>query len=510
MRTGQGNPNLGILKEINENKAFIFVHFDIGVRIWGAHHGLAALTPIIRRHGFKVHLIHMRFADKPDLFAQKIRAYGPAIVGFTSNTSQFKYLELYSKAISHDQHILQIAGGVHPTLDPEGVLLKTAVDGVCVGEGEYAIDELLTRIEKRDDIIPTKGFYWRNAEGIVKNPLPDLVGDLSALEFPDYSIFDRKIVASDSESGRRLIVGKSSIRKDFVVVISRGCRYNCSYCCNSALRQASGTPDKYYRLFPLNYAIRFLKHLLEEYPETQYFAFEDDLLLGDERWFLSFAQAYKEQIRLPYELHARPECVTPAIVNALKDSGCLRVRVGLESGDENIRREYMNRYHSNDFIAEKCKLLKDSGISIMTLNMMGLPFEGREEMKATYGLNKRISPEFGSCLFFRPYPKTPLHELCEQHGLLKTEEEMLSSPSNYTGPFIKMPPKDKKACLQAHLKMTLYFFKQGFRCRCREFLDAHKGMGAVLLLPFVFLLMAVAVRVYCVDLIRERFKILKV
>ncbi|MBF0122120.1 MAG: radical SAM protein [Candidatus Omnitrophica bacterium] len=500
--------NASVLEAINKNKKFIFVHFDIGVRIQGAHHGVASLVPIIKRHGFNISLIHMRYPEVVDDFTKKVLKEGPAIIGFTSNTNQFTFLQKYSNALARDLAVLQIAGGVHPTLEPEETLRKTALHGVCIGEGEFPLDELLTRISLKKDIITTPGFFWRDGKAIIKNRIPEPISDLSTLEFPDYSVFDRCSVIN-TEIERRLIVGKTNIKNRFAVMISRGCPYDCKYCCNAALKGATHS-RYYYKLPPVEYAIRMLQQLQQKYPENQSFGFDDDLLLVKESWFVSFASQYKEEIGLPYVLHGRAECITPVIVSALKESGCLCVQIGIESGDEAYRNEFLGRSPTNDFILEKCQLIKDAGIELTTLNMIGLPFETEAQMRATYEFNRSIAPDSGTCFFFRPYPKTSLYEFCRTHDLLKSEEEILAVPSNYAGPLIRMSRETTMTCLRMHFKISIYFFTRILRFRCRKFLSDHRGIQKVYIFPYFILLIVTALKVFCMDNLRERFKMFRI
>src|SRR5208282_4764831 len=169
-----------------------------------------------------------------------------------------------------------------------------------------------------------------------------------------------------------------------------------------------------------------------------FIGFEDDLLIANRTWFESFAQEYKKRINKPYRLCVRVECVTPEIVKSLVESGCKKVSLGLESGDERIRRELLNRKHSNDLIIEKCRMIKDAGIHLFTFNIVGFPFETEQEMKETYEINLKIAPDSGVCTFFFPYPNTHLYLLCKDNDLLLEDNEALAISNYNTKPGIRM------------------------------------------------------------------------
>ena len=362
---------------------------------------------------------------------------------------------------------------------------------------------LLNALNEGREISDTKGFLWKAANGAIKkNPIPQFSYDLSSLEFPDYTIYPRDFVVRDWSVDRSLVAQKNDIKKYIEVMISRGCPYNCHYCCNKALASVYPSSQGYFRLPSVKWSIELLSALLKQYPETEYIEFIDDLLIADKKWFLEFSKEYKEKINLPYRLCGRFELMTPEIIEALKMSGCVRVLFGLESGDELLRTELLNRDHSNALIAEKCRLVKESGITICTLNIVGFPFETKEQMQETLELNKRIAPEFGTCYFFHPYKNTYLYELCEKNGLLKSDAEMRDITSNYSRPFIKLTGMAENDCIKFQKKLTFYFFTQTLKYRCRGFLSSNRGIKRLSLVFLITHIFIKGVKLYYIDYIK--------
>ena len=489
-------------KNIFVNKSFLFVNFALGIRVTGVNHGIAVLAAILRKHSYKVGVINLTEELSENEFLDKIRSFIPSIVGFSCTSHQFKYLIKYSKILSKVAGILQLAGGVHATLSPSDILSRTDVRGVCVGEGEIPMVNLLNAINEGREIADTSGFFWKINGAIKKNPIPQFSYDLSSLEFPDYSIYPRDFVVRDWSVDRSLVAQKSDIKKYIEVMISRGCPYNCHYCCNKALASVYPSSQGYFRLPSVEWSIQLLSSLLKQFPETEYIEFIDDLLIADKKWFLEFSKKYKVKINLPYRLCGRFELMTPEIIGALKDSGCVRVLFGLESGDELLRAELLNRRHSNALILEKCKLVKESGITICTLNIVGFPFETKKQMQATLELNKKIAPEFGTCYFFHPYKNTYLYELCEKSGLLKGDAEMHDITSNYSRSFIKLTGMAENDCIKFQRKLTFYFFIQTLKYRSRVFLSSNTGIKRLLLILLIMRILIKGVKLYYIDYIK--------
>ncbi len=136
---------------------------------------------------------------------------------------------------------------------------------------------------------------------------------------------------------------------------------------------------------------------------------------------------------MPFLCNARVETIQDEVLRALKNAGCMMIHFGVETGNEWLRRNILNRKHSNQKIVRAFELTRKHAIKSMAFNMVGLPFETKSMAKDTLRLNERIRPDFGKCFYFFPYPGSRLHASCRDYGLLLDEAESrsgyLESPS---------------------------------------------------------------------------------
>lgn len=427
-------------------KRFVFINLSINCGYnSGMNHGIAFLAPVARKYGYEVFCLNIRKDIRPEEFTNKIKELSPDIVAFSTNSHQIKYLIKYSMALQGFSDILQLAGGVGSTLDPESVLLKSIVKGACVGEGEIPLDSLLSKIQRGEDILGTEGFYWHVDGEIIKNPVPQFISDLSAIDLPDHTVFEDNVVGAD-----RMVS----------IMVSRGCPYNCHFCCNAALSSVYSSSKGYFRILPVEKSIRIVENALKQCPQIEFVHFEDDLLIANKEWFFTFAEQYRKRIKLPYRVCVRVECVTKEIVEALKESGCKLVFLGLESGDESFRRKFLNRNYTNNMLIEKSRLIKNAGIKLFTFNIVGFPCEGKEEMLNTYNLNKSVNPDSGVCTFFYPYKNTELYRVCQEKDLLIDENELLEITNYNTKPAIKMTKQQERECIAIQGKLLNYLLNR--------------------------------------------------
>jgi anaerobic magnesium-protoporphyrin IX monomethyl ester cyclase len=124
-------------------------------------------------------------------------------------------------------------GGVHPTIDPESC--KPYCDYVCVGEAEKAFPLFI-----KDPTVPVHGFTRSNQNGYTAC---EFIKKLDECYFPDH--FPNNAYVTDAFSvkslDKKLFQKHSRYRGTYLSVItSRGCPFNCSYCCNDLLAKVVG------------------------------------------------------------------------------------------------------------------------------------------------------------------------------------------------------------------------------------------------------------------------------
>jgi hypothetical protein len=155
-------------------------------------------------------------------------------------------------------------------------------------------------------------------------------------------------------------------------------------------------------------------------------------------------------------MNARVETLSEETIHAAKDSGCQIVNIGVESGNEWVRKNFLNRHYSNEQLVAAFLRLRAAGILTASYNMIGLPFETRSQMLDTLRINKKLRPYRGACFYFFPYPKTRLYEICKEFHLIREDYEKMRG--YFSSPGIIMThcrPKDARRICD-RLRLLLY------------------------------------------------------
>jgi len=368
--------------------------------------GLASLSAVLKEAGHEVTLLHLTNPAKEEEFKNKIEMEKPDLIAFSVRTTVFPYVKEYVKWVKDISNAVIICGGYHPTIAPDETISVEGVDIAAIGEGEGALQELCKKIAKNESF-EYIGNLWVKKEGkVIRNPVRPLIEDLDQLPLPDFSLFDYPNL-------------ESSVIKTASVMVSRGCPYSCTYCCNHKIREVYPNPQKYARFRSPDRSIEYLKKILGDYPFIEYISFMDNILPMRRSWFYEFIELYKREIDLPFSCNFRANLVKDDIVKALKDAGCFRIHFGVESGDDFIRNTILKRNISRQDMVEAFDACRGAGISTLSYNMVGLPYEDMPKALETIKLNAEMKTKRVVVSIFYPYPNTQAYDVCVKEGFIE-------------------------------------------------------------------------------------------
>jgi len=422
-----------------------FVYPDIeGTQHYGTrkyYHGIGYLSSVLKQRGHQTSLIYLAGLMSKDEFLREVALRGPDLVAFSATTNQFPYARLFARYIKEEHAALPIiVGGAHPTLTPEQSVLAPEFDYICVGEGEYVLAELCDALATGGDTARIKNIWLRRDGQVIRNGLRPLIQDLGSLPFADREIFDFEQILRQDDGWVDMMAG-------------RGCPYDCSYCCNPGLKSTFHGLGKYTRYRPVENVMDEIAALQARY-NVKTLNFQDDVFTLQHDWTRRFCAAYRERgFRHPFWVNTRVERVEDEdIVRELAAAGCRGIRVGLESGNEELRRDVLKRKMTNDAIRKTFRVVQKYGLETYTCNMLGLPGETPEMIQETIDFNRELNPTQFQFSVFYPYPMTELHDIVVEKGYYK-EGEHTTSYYDKTS-VLELPTLTKEQIAYYHDKFT--------------------------------------------------------
>ncbi len=347
---------------------------------------VSLLASILRRAGHQVGLAftpHLfddgdlvsiptlaRLVNTDDVVDQAAR-FAPDVVCYSALTVTYRWMISVAERIKDrlGPGVVNVFGGVHASAVPEIVLEEPAVDYVCVGEGDVSLPMLLEELARgeRERLLPNIGFRGPGGR-MVKGPQMAFVQDLDSLPAFEKDLWLDHI---------RFDAG-------YMTMSSRGCPYRCTFCFNNFFANTGGarsSANKYVRQRSVDHMLAELRVARRRYG-TRHVTFLDDVFTLDTGWMKEFARRYRKEIGVPYRCLTHVHFLDEERVEALRESGCVWVQIGVQSVDEKYKKQSLKRPEKGDRMSHVLNLLHRAGIGVKTDHMFGLPGETLESQGA--------------------------------------------------------------------------------------------------------------------------------
>jgi anaerobic magnesium-protoporphyrin IX monomethyl ester cyclase len=286
-----------------------------------------------------------------------------------------------------------LAGGPHPTYRPESVLGETAIDAVCLGEGEQSLVEGLAAIAAGRSLGDVPGWWARRDGAIVRAPLRPPCPALDDLPFPDRDILRPHLTFGDRVQP---------------FLFTRGCTFSCTYCFEPVFRRLFHGLGPAVRRRSVESAIEELLQVRRTRDVRLNMIYDDTFNL-DRAWLRAFCRLYAQKVRVPFSCKVRADVLDEDSVRALASAGCVLVFLGVESGDDAIRRRLLGRSESNQSLLQASEWIHRHAMKLVTYNMAAIPGTSWRDDLRTLDLNLTCKPDMTMVMYLQPYAGTPIH-----------------------------------------------------------------------------------------------------
>ena len=367
------------------------------------------------------------------------------IIGITLMTNFFEGSVQITKKLKEGLKAPVIWGGIHATIRPEESL--EYADIVCVGDGEDAVLELVSRMEKGEPYLDVKNLWFKDNETVIKNPPRNLSHDLDVYPRPDYSMEDHHIMHNGRMQTLSKDIMKSCFEKStalqkigliaYQTMTGRGCPHKCTYCINDTLKEMYNN-DNYLRWRSTAHVIDELLWAKENLPYVGYILISDDAFFArDKKSFEGFCKEYKEKINLPLSCLASPMTISEEKMGMLVDAGLIDIQMGVESGSKKIQVLFNRKQMDNERLMKAFLIInkyKDRILPPRYDFILDVPYETDVDKIENLKLIAKIPKPFHIQAFSLVlYPRTKLYEQAKMDGLIADEKKEIYNRS-YAAP----------------------------------------------------------------------------
>ncbi|MBI4656615.1 MAG: B12-binding domain-containing radical SAM protein, partial [Elusimicrobia bacterium] len=340
---------------------------------------LGFIAGYLEKNGVEVRIIDEMANENPIKMINELK---PDMVGITATTP------LVTRAYEiadycRDRKILTIMGGVHASVLSEEALKHC--DIVVKGEGEQAILDIVKNGMRQK---------------IVSMPY---IKNLDEIPPPARHLFKMNFYL---KSGERLpthtynFAPKGS--NTAALMCSRGCPYNCTFCHNSWREMP-------FRFNSAERVISEIKSLIERYNVNAIFFLDDDMFANNPRLKKICETIIKEKFNILWSCAARSNNLSSEILELARESGCVKINFGFESGSQKIL-NVLNKKNTLEENQKAIDLCRKAKIEPCGSFMIGNPTETMEDINLTRQFIRRSKLKYKSILITTPFPGTKLWE----------------------------------------------------------------------------------------------------
>jgi radical SAM superfamily enzyme YgiQ (UPF0313 family) len=359
-------------------------------------YGIYLLSSILKAAGHDVVLADLIARGTCDIGSYLTDIENSSLVGIGATSLSWPTAVEVIKQIRQVRDSVPIVlGGIHPTMFDKYILRSFPVDFVIRGEAEIALPDLCTTIEKGQKPKDVPNLSWRDQKGeIVRNEIGPVIPaeDLGTFPLPDYDLLP------------------ANVYKGLSIESSRGCAFDCAFCSTSYRRTWRGMPAE-------KFADRLEKILpyLDRTTNGTIHIVDDEFSTNPKR-AIEIADILKERDLHPslvYDCRAS-DILFDGFVESVAEFTC-QFLVGAECGyDEGLRRIGKGT---------TCKILEDAATRLKEQEMgeradfsfiIGLPWEGRDEIKKTVSFAAHLLGNYGVRALLQWYCQIPGSRLWEE------------------------------------------------------------------------------------------------
>lgn len=338
--------------------------------------------------------------------------YHPDIIGISTNTMYMQFVQPIIAEIKSKYNLPIILGGAHTSIHPESVISLPEVDAICIGDGEFALEQYLDRLSNRESVAGIQGIWAKEQGDWIKNPGGSFTENIDQFPYPNWDLWE------DLEKyfyflGMLYIQG------------SRGCPYKCSYC--DAHGIADAVNGNYFRLRdPVDYA-KEIGYQWNKYKDlknpprlAQLF---DPVFTVSENWLEAFCKEYRQlglHNNFRFSAFSRIDHLSEAKIKLLAQSGCALLRVGIETGNDYIRQKVYMKDVTSDQVREVARLCNKYKIGMTAFYMLGGPGESRQTMQDTINLAVEIDASRSAFFIYKPFTSEGARQVREFGGEIDT------------------------------------------------------------------------------------------
>lgn len=365
----------------------------------------------------------------PSEFYETVKGYKPKLVLFVvtgqnpnASTAAMAGATIASKILENEFKIAFV--GPHVNALPIETLEKhSEINIVFTNEGVYALKNILKTNLRDSELSTINGIAYRDENGNIKiNPPEQIVPqEKLSIDLPGVA-YDLMPPLSKYRTSSWHANYIDEDRSPFAsIYTSLGCIFKCEFCMINIINRTDNDPNKAsssfnkFRYWEPEFTINQLDYLAKQGVKQ--------LKIADEMWVLKpkhFETLCDLIIERQYDFniwaYTRIDTIKPEYLAKLKAAGVNWLALGIEAGNQEIRREITKGRFEDINIRDVVKMIKDAGINVGANYIVGLGHDNWDTMQETLNLALELNAENSNIYCATALPGSPLYLKAKKEG----------------------------------------------------------------------------------------------
>lgn len=354
-------------------------------------------------NGIEAEVVDLAFDSDDKRLIRQISIGNYDLVLFTAITVCYRTAISAAEKIKQAVPDLPVAiMGEHVTFRKQETLLRhSCFDYVISHEAEVTTAELVTAICEEHELKEIQGLSYRANGQVVSNKDRSPVPDLNQIPIPAKHLYNLSAyLERDLETTQ---------------VTTRGCTHRCLFCHRSRYGRT-------HRSWSLNRVINEIEYNLSLGFNSIFF--QDDVFCFDTNRTRHLCENIIERdLDFQWNCNVRVDDLSPAnpehvhLVAIMKESGCYRIFVGIES----FSQETLDLNHKQTRVNQVknfVKLFQDNSIGVHASYVIGFPGDTEEQARRNVELAIALNTEMASFNRIFPHPGTEIGDNPDSVGIV--------------------------------------------------------------------------------------------
>jgi radical SAM superfamily enzyme YgiQ (UPF0313 family) len=353
-----------------------------------------------------------------------------------SGTASMAGAELLGGSLKkeHPEYITCFVGS-HVSALPKEVLALTCVDIILLNEGVYALHNLLRTDLSNSLLEKVKGIgYKKDGVPVLNHPERVVPQNRMDIDLPGYA-WDLLPYREKPLDLYRSHFWHAGFNHDYrtpfaAIYTSLGCTFKCDFCMINIVNRVNNADDisagnsPGMRFWSPEFIIKELEKLAGMGVETV--RISDEMFFLNKRFFEPLVRGVVERgLSFRMWAYSRVDTVQPHYLDLFKQAGINWLALGIEAGNQFVRKEISKGSFKDVNIREVVKTVREHDINVIANYIFGLPEDSLVTMQETLDLAVELNTEMANMYPCMALPGSALHVQAKRDGI--------ALPDSYAG-----------------------------------------------------------------------------